>query len=141
MLVKKVKYEDFDGNEREETLYFNLTRTELIEMELSENGGFDKFLRRIIEERDNQRLAKLFKQIILASYGVKSADGKRFFKSKELSEEFSQTGAYDALFLELISDTNNITAFINGIIPEKVAEDAKKYLDEHPEELPSIPGV
>lgn len=119
MLVKTIKYVDYDGNEREEKFYFNLSKAELAEMELSYEGGMKKHLERMIDEKDNRRLVEHFKNIILGSYGVKSEDGKRFIKSDELSTSFSQTEAYSNLFLELLSSETDAAAnFINGIIPQ-----------------------
>lgn len=119
MLLKTIKYVDYDGVEREEKFYFNLSKAELAEMELSVDGGMKKHLEKIIEEKDNKRLVEHFKRIILGSYGVKSDDGKRFIKSEELSKSFEQTEAYSNLFLELLDpETNAAADFVNGIIPK-----------------------
>ena len=120
MLKKTIKFVDFDGNEREESHYFNLTKAELTEMELSTNGGLTKMIEKIVETRDGSRIIAIFKDLILKSYGEKSLDGRRFVKSKELSEEFSQTGAYDALFMELATDADKASDFIKGIIPADI---------------------
>lgn len=120
MLKKTIKFVDFDGNEREESHYFNLTKAELTEMEMSTNGGLTKMIEKIVETRDGSRIIAIFKELILKSYGEKSLDGRRFIKSKELSEEFSQTGAYDALFMELATDADKASDFIRGIIPADI---------------------
>lgn len=120
MLKKTIKFIDFDGNEREESHYFNLTKAELTEMEMSTNGGLTKMIEKIVETRDGSRIIAIFKELILKSYGEKSLDGRRFIKSKELSEEFSQTGAYDALFMELATDADKASDFIKGIIPADI---------------------
>jgi hypothetical protein len=120
MLKKTIKFVDFDGNEREESHYFNLTKAELTEMEMSTNGGLTKMIEKIVETRDGSRIIAIFKELILKSYGEKSLDGRRFIKSKELSEEFSQTGAYDALFMELATDADKASDFIKGIIPADI---------------------
>ena len=62
-------------------------------------------------------LIDLFKDLILRSYGEKSADGRRFIKSKELSTAFSQTEAYSELFMELVTDAEKAAEFVNGITP------------------------
>lgn len=117
MLKKTIKYVDYDGNEREEDFYFNLSKAELIEMQMSVNGGIDKYLKRIISEKDTVKIMKEFKSIILKAYGEKSDDGKRFVKSEELSEAFSQTEAYSELLFELIADPDKAASFVKGIIP------------------------
>ena len=120
MLKKVIKYTDFDGNEREESCYFNLTKSELTEMELSVTGGLTKMIEKISETKDGSRIMTIFKDIILRAYGEKSADGRRFIKSKELSEAFSQTGAYDVLFMELVTDANKASDFIQAVIPSDI---------------------
>jgi len=118
MLKKTIKYTDYDGNEREETFYFNLSKAEVAELELSVEGGLVKQIEKIVEEQDGRRIIEMFKDIILKSYGEKSPDGKRFVKSKELREAFSQTEAYSELFMELATDANAAAAFVNGITPQ-----------------------
>ena len=116
MLVKTIEYTDYDGETRKETFYFNLTEAERVEMELSKEGGYKAMLQRIIDAKDVPKLTAAFKDLILKSYGIKSDDGRRFIKSKEISEEFSQTPAYSKLFIELLSDTDAAAAFANGIV-------------------------
>lgn len=117
MLKKTVKYEDFNGNPTSDDFYFNLTKAELVELEMSYEDGFAATLQRIIDAKDNRTLIKEFKKLVLISYGIKSEDGKRFIKSDKLREEFEQTAAYSALFIELAMDANAASAFINGITP------------------------
>lgn len=120
MLKKTIKYTDYDGNEREEDFYFNLTKAECIKLQLSTDGGLEKMLREIIAKQDVPKIIPIFEQIVLGAYGEKSPDGKRFIKSKEISDAFSQTEAYSDLFLELMSDADAAAAFVNGIIPKDV---------------------
>lgn len=126
MLKKTIKYTDYFGEEREEDFYFNLNQAELSEMELSVNGGYTNMLDRIVKAKDAPELIAAFKTIVMRSYGEKSSDGRRFIKSKELSEAFCQTEAYNILFMELISDENAMAAFVNGIIPEELKNGTNK---------------
>ena len=123
MLKKTIKYKDFNGNEREEDFYFNLMQSEIAELELSTAGGFTESIQKIIQTQDGPEIIKQFKKIILKSYGEKSADGKRFIKSDELSEAFSQTNAYSELFMELATDDEAASVFINGIVPDELKQD------------------
>lgn len=123
MLKKTIKYKDFNGNEREEDFYFNLMQSEIAELELSTVGGFTESIQKIIQTQDGPEIIKQFKKIILKSYGEKSADGKRFIKSDELSEAFSQTNAYSELFMELATDDEAASVFINGIVPDELKQD------------------
>ena len=120
MLKKTIKYTDYDGNEREEDFYFNLNKAEVTEMELSKQGGLSEYIKRIVAAQDAPSLVELFKELICKSYGEKSVDGKRFVKSKELTEEFTQTEAYAELFVELASNAEEATKFVNGIMPKNM---------------------
>ena len=122
MLKKTVTYVDYNGVERTEDFYFNLSKAEVAEMELSVEGGFSKMLEEIVKSNDNVRIVELFKQMVLKAYGEKSADGKRFVKSKELSEAFSQTEAYCEIFMELALDEKAAAAFVNGIMPANLGK-------------------
>ena len=117
MLKKTITYEDYDGNKRTEDFYFNLSKAEIMEMELGVSGGMTQMLNRIIAEQDSEKIIKTFKEIILKAYGEKSPDGKRFIKSEELSTAFSQTEAFSQLFMELATDADAAAKFVNGIIP------------------------
>lgn len=120
MLKKTITYVDYDGNQRTEDFYFNLSKAEIAEMEMTTAGGLDKVINQIIAEQDGKRIIELFKDLILRSYGKKSPDGKRFIKSEELRDEFSQTEAYSDLFMELATDADAAAAFVNGIIPNNL---------------------
>jgi hypothetical protein len=118
MLKKTITYEDFDGNQRTEDFYFNLNRSEMIEMDLSTPGGYEKQVNKIIAEQNHAKLVEYFKEMILKSYGEKDLEGKRFVKSDTISLAFSQTNAYDQLFIELATDANAAADFINGVLPK-----------------------
>lgn len=112
-------YTDYNGEKRTEDFYFNMTRAEVTEMELSIDGGLSAMIQRVTESKDVPTIIQIFKDLVLRSYGKKSPDGRRFIKSKELSEEFSQTEAYSDLFMELATDSAKAAAFVNGIMPQE----------------------
>lgn len=130
MLKKLINYTDYDGRDRSENFYFYLSKAELMEMELSSVGGMQNLIQLIIEKQDIPKIMEAFKTIILRAYGEKSPDGRRFIKSKELSEAFSQTEAYSNLYMELVTNAEAAAMFINGIVPEDVAEYAAKRREE-----------
>jgi len=117
MLKKKIKYVDFNGNEREEDFYFHLSKAEIVEMELSVWGGLSSQIEKIVAEQEPKKLVELFKSLVLNSYGEKSPDGRRFIKNQELRDAFSQTEAYSILFMELSQNADAAAAFVNGIVP------------------------
>lgn len=126
MLKKTITYIDYNGTERTEDFYFNLSKAEAMEMEMGTTGGMTETINRIIAAQDSPSIIKIFKDFILKAYGEKSLDGKRFIKSKEISEAFSQTEAYSQLFMELATNADAAAAFINGIVPKEIAKEVKK---------------
>lgn len=119
MLKKVITYTDYDGKERTETFYFNLTKAEVAEMELSIDGGLVQKIEKVVSSDDYKEIWAIFKDFIFKSYGEKSPDGKRFVKSKEISEGFLQTEAFSELFMELTTNAEAAAAFVNGIVPQK----------------------
>lgn len=117
MIKKTMTYTDYDGVQRTEDFYFNLTKAEVAEMQVSTVGGLDKMIKQIISEQDGKRIIELFKDLVLRSYGKKSPDGRRFIKNQELRDDFAQTEAYSDLFMELATDADAASAFVNGIVP------------------------
>ena len=117
MLKKTIEYNDCNGVERKEDFYFNLNKAEVAEMELSTEGGLAEMIQKIVSSKDTPSIVKIFKDLILKAYGEKTPDGKRFVKSKELSDAFAQTEAYSELFMELATDAETASAFVNGIMP------------------------
>lgn len=126
-MIKITKtYVDYNEVERTEDFYFNLTKAEVTEMELSKEGGISAYIKAIIAAKDMPELIKLFKEIVLKAYGQKSLDGRRFIKNAELTEDFSQTEAYSMIFMELATDSNKAAEFINGVMPKDLVEQANK---------------
>lgn len=124
MLKKTIAYTDYNGVERTEDFYFNLTKAELMEMEMGTAGGFAEMIERIIAAQDTPTIIEVFKSMILKAYGVKSPDGKRFVKSEEVVNAFAQTEAYSELFMELATDSKAAAEFVNGIMPKEAAAQA-----------------
>ena len=118
MLKKTIKYTDYNGNQREEDFWFNLTKSELVELGLSKDGGLDVMLQRIIKEQNAPEIIKILKEILFKAYGEKSDDGKYFRKSEELSRNFSQTEAYNELFMEIFSTPEKAMNFFKGLLPD-----------------------
>lgn len=120
MLKKTIEYVDYNGVERKEDFYFNLTKAEIMEMEMSTEGGLAEMIEKIVATQNTPAIIKIFKQLVLKAYGEKSPDGKRFIKSEELSSAFEQTEAYSELFMELATDADAAAKFVNGIVPSDI---------------------
>ena len=125
MFVYNSKYVDYNGVERREDYYFNLTESELIEAEYDKEGSLSSILTNIVKTNDQGALIRMFKYLILKSYGEKSIDGKRFVKSEELSTQFSQTEAFNMMYMKCVTDDQFANKFIENIIPKAVTERAK----------------
>lgn len=133
MFTKTITYNDFDNVERTETAYFNLTKSELMEISMKLPGNLlqdvadegekltdEQRARRVLASLGNQGVTNFIKEIILKAYGKKSIDGRRFEKSEQMSTEFSQTLAFDQLYYELMIDSAKAAEFINNLIPESL---------------------
>lgn len=138
MLKKSIKYVDFNGEEQVDECYFNLSKNELTEMQMSEKGGLQNYITKIVEEKDNKKIYALFKEIVLASVGEKSSDGKSFIKKKmvdgqlvRVRDEFEQTAIFDELMMGLFaSGESGIAEFINKLIPKELADEIAKQVDK-----------
>lgn len=127
MYVKEIEYTDFNGVARKEKFYFNLTKAEILDMELGKTGGLTEYIQKILEAQDTPAIMTLFKTLLLKSYGVKSDDGRRFIKNDQIREDFEQTQAFSDLYMLLALDDDEAAKFVNAIVPEdmKVSDEQK----------------
>lgn len=125
MLKRNITYTDFNGEEVTETLYFNLSFPELVELEVEEDDGFERVIQQIIASGSRKELVRIFKKLILDAYGEKSKDGKTFVKNEEIREKFYQSAAYTALFTELATDDEAAVDFMVGILPADMQAQAR----------------
>jgi hypothetical protein len=122
MIKETITYTDYNGVERKEDFYFNLTKAEIMEMEMSTKGGLAEMIQRIVAAQDQPAIIKIFKDLIIKAYGVKSPDGKRFIKNEEVVNEFVQTEAFSQMFMKLATDSDAAAKFVNGIVPADMAK-------------------
>jgi hypothetical protein len=141
VLKKTITYKDFNGNEISEDFFFHLSKAELVELEMSHDGGLSSAIQRIIDTEDNKKIIEEFKNIIMTAYGKRSDDGRRFVKNQELRDEFASTEAYSELFMELVTDTDAAVEFVNGIIPQGMTEEAAQAAGIDPKTTPIIAVV
>ena len=137
MLTKPITYTDYNGVERTETFYFNLSQAELIDMQLGgKDGLYSNKLQKMIDNHDGAAIIGTIKELVMKSYGEKTDDGRRFIKSPEISEAFAQTEAYSQLITELLSDDAKASEFILGIMPQALREAAVAEMNKN-KQLPS----
>ena len=125
MYKESITYKDYNGLERTEDFYFNLTATELTRLEANVPGGLQAWLQKIVDAKDGSAIMNTFEKIIHEAYGEKDPDGRRFVKKKDgayLADAFMETPAYDQFFMSLVTDADKAATFINAIIPNKEQE-------------------
>lgn len=124
MLKKTITYTDYNGVERKEDFYFNLTKAEVMEMQMTTEGGLAERIQKIVDAQNATEIIKVFKKLVLDAYGIKSDDGRRFIKNDVVRDEFAQTEAYSILFMELATDADKASEFVNGIVPADMNQQA-----------------
>lgn len=122
MIKKTVTYIDYNEVERTETFHFHFTEAEILDMEMSTEGGFAERVQRIIDAKEQTELLKVIKKFVYDAYGVKSEDGKRFIKSEEVKNAFIECPAYSEIFMELLTDDVKASEFVNGVVPEHMKD-------------------
>lgn len=132
MLKKTITYTDYNGLERTEDFYFNLSKSELMQWQFGVEGGLTEVINKIINAKDAPEIIGYFQELILKSYGEKSDDGKRFMKSKEISEAFSQTEAYDQLYMELFTNEDVAADFVKAILPKDIEKELSNLEAKQP---------
>lgn len=146
MRRETISYKDYDGNEREEMFYFNLTREECISIHAKTPGGLGAVLDRIVKANDRGVIHATFEDLLGKSYGVKSEDGRRLMKGKdgEFFAAFKETLAYDELICKLISVPGYAAEFFNDVIPTEELKDLIGTITKNAEALSaqaSMPNI
>ena len=130
MIKKNITYVDFNGEERTDAFYFNLSKAELMDIELDYNGNMSEAMNIMLEKRDMKGILGLLSKLVRKAYGEKSGDGKRFLKNKELEDGFVTTDAFSNLLIELVNDEKKLEAFVAGVVPADMREEIEKRIDE-----------
>lgn len=138
MYAKVIKFEDFNGNKREEEHFFNLNKAEVIKW-LTTSGDYtlDKVLERLSKERNGKKIMEIFEEMIKMSYGKPSLDGRKFEKTEDIWNDFYQSDAYSELFTELVTDAAKAADFVNKIIPRDLADEVAKIIKDNPDGIPA----
>lgn len=129
MFSREFTFKGYDGQVHKETWWFNLSEDELYKLELTNLGGMNGMMNRLMRQEKPAELVDMFESIILGAVGERSMDGRRFMKKKrnpndkwgEVAEDFRETPAYAQLFTELVSSGEKLAEFLKRAIPEDVA--------------------
>lgn len=141
MYIIKETYKDYLDVERTEEFYFNLTKAEIVKLELSMDGGLTGMLKILIEKQNIPKMIEVFDMLIDKSYGVRSADGRKFIKNDEVLNDFKQTEAYSNIYMRFATDSKFAADFMNNIIPKEMAEEIAKMSDEDKKGIAEKLGV
>lgn len=141
MYQTTVTYEDLNGNTVTDTLYFNLTRAEIVEMQVSYPGGYAEKLMEVVKAEDKGQMWLMFKELILAAYGTKSEDGKSFRKDPVARADFLQTLAYDTFFYDLVTNEDSAANFVRGMFPKDIVDQAIAQASPTPTGGPPVPPI
>lgn len=141
MLKKTITYTDFDGNEAKVDAYFNLTKTECVDLnlEFEDEGGLIGRIKKLMTEREDGEMPRkpavdFVKLLINRSYGVRPKDNPSLFLKEDddghpLYKKFKQSAAYDAYVYALLSGDESLDEFATNVLPqisdEQKAEAAK----------------
>ena len=127
MLKKTVTYKTFDDKEVTDTFYFNITRNELVGIEVGESSQqmltaetFTDTIKKAMATNDSAKLMEIFRTVVDRAYGEKSDDGRHFRKSDEILNDFKSTMAYDEIIMELAFNEQAASAFIKGVLPKEL---------------------
>lgn len=126
MIKKTVTYTDYNGVERTESFYFHFSEAEILDMEMSTEGGFAERVQRIVDAKQQTELLKVIKKFVYDAYGVKSDDGKRFIKNDEVKTAFIESPAYSKIFMEMLGDDKIAAEFVNGVVPANMKDELAK---------------
>lgn len=118
MLKQTIKFKDFLENERETTLYFNLTEAELVDIQVHSDEGIQKEMEDAVKSKDLAKLLDFIKMLVHKSYGELDKDGIHFNKSDEITASFVNSAMYSPLLLSLFEDEGaRAEKFITGLMP------------------------
>lgn len=139
MLKKKIEYKDFLGNDRAKTLYFHISTSVAARMVMSEatmdvenfdsvdkaqvsdiRDGLAVRIRGVASRGNGGELLELFDWLVQHAYGEIEDDGETFAQSPERYNKWRQSASYDAFFNELVTDTDMMSEFVNGVFPEEL---------------------
>lgn len=126
MIKKTITFTDYNGVERTEDHWFNLTETELMRLQMSAKGGLDTILKGLIASQDGAAIIATIEDIVQKAYGVRGLDGRQFIKNENVLNEFTQTEAYSQLIMELVTNADEAAKFVKGIMPAKIQAEAEK---------------
>jgi hypothetical protein len=130
MILKTIKFKNYAGEEEVGTFHFNLSKGELVKMQMSaidhRTESFEDKLEKIGSSLNGKALIEVIDEIIDISYGVKTTDGKRFIKNAADLEFFKSTEAYSELVVELCTDAIKASEFVNGLVPADLRAEVQK---------------
>lgn len=131
MFKKTIKYVDFNGTERTEDFFFHMSTPEATRLQAKFGAvEFDEYANNLAANKDLKGMINFIEDLILSSYGKKSEDGLTFLKNPKIREEFEYSQAYAELFEELLTNSETMEQFAQGIASQT------KQLRDHLKAVP-----
>jgi len=129
MLIQTITYKDFNGKERTDDLYFNLTEFEVVELQAVSPEGIQKELERAVEASNVAEILNWVKMLVRASYGIRSDDGRHFRKGEEITRDFFNSAVYGPFMLSLFqNNAKKAVEFVNELLNVELVESALAQL-------------
>jgi hypothetical protein len=124
MLKLPITYEDYDGKSVTEEFYFNMSKIEWLRFQAEFHGGFEDVIKKLVEAEDLKQIMAEFEKLVLLTYGER--DGNKFLKNDDIVQGFKSTAAYHQFIWELATDEEKAAAFINGVMPKDLEQEAQR---------------
>lgn len=143
MIKKTIKYYDYNDVEVTEDFYFNFDKLEMLEMEISHEGGVQAHMEKLIESEQSVEIYNIFKELILKSVGRKSEDGRRFLKNDEIRTDFEMSPALPELIYSFFKNGTEAADFVKGLLPARALAEAEAEAAKQKEsgETPTLTPV
>lgn len=134
MIKKTITFENFLGEKETEDFYFNMSKGELVILQMSaitqRTESLQDKLEKIGKSLQGRDLVAVLDEIILNTIGQKTTDGKKFIKNDQIREDFKSSGAWSELVVELLSSADAMGDFINGLMPANLRKEVDQTVKE-----------
>ena len=119
----------FNDEVTTQTLYFNLSRREMMEFVKKYDGinSFREYLDQAKNTEDIYSIVEFIDDVLGTAYGERQ--GERFVKSAVIKDNFLNGPSYESLFEKMLADGKFAADLLVGVFPEKVMEQVKKDED------------
>lgn len=125
---KSIRYIDLNGQTREVEYWFQLGKTDAIELDFVHRKNPKEYLESIAANQESRNLMDVWKDMLFRAVAkrVSGTDGDYLVKNDEILSEFRGSGAYEQLFNELAESEDGGASFFLSIMPKEVQANAEQ---------------